>query len=170
MIFAAEMPIRQAYLNDMIPSRQRATVLSFDSLMGSSGGVVIQPVLGKAADVYSYSTSLVIGAAIQLVSVAVPRAQPPRELAGRRGDGAHARRGPAGLEAAAVDVDDLAGDVARVVRAEERDHVRDVRRLADPLEGGALRGHLLEVLEVDAEPLRGLLRHRRRDEARARRS
>jgi MFS family permease len=68
MIFAAEMPIRQAYLNDMIPSRQRATVLSFDSLMGSSGGVVIQPVLGRAADVYSYSTSLVIGAAIQLVS------------------------------------------------------------------------------------------------------
>lgn len=69
MIFAAEMPIRQAYLNDMIPSRQRATVLSFDSLMGSSGGVVIQPVLGRAADVWSYSTSLVIGAAIQLVSV-----------------------------------------------------------------------------------------------------
>ena len=34
MVFAAEMPIRQAYLNDMIPSRQRATVLSFDSLMG----------------------------------------------------------------------------------------------------------------------------------------
>jgi MFS family permease len=69
MIFAAEMPIRQAYLNDMIPSRQRATVLSFDSLMGSSGGVVIQPVLGKAADVYSYSTSLVIGAGIQLVAL-----------------------------------------------------------------------------------------------------
>jgi MFS family permease len=68
MVFAAEMPIRQAYLNGMIPSRQRATVLSFDSLMGSSGGVVIQPVLGRAADVYSYSTSLVIGAVIQLVA------------------------------------------------------------------------------------------------------
>jgi MFS family permease len=68
MVFAAEMPIRQAYLNDMIPSRQRATVLSFDSLMGSSGGVVIQPVLGRAADVYSYSASLVLGAAIQLVA------------------------------------------------------------------------------------------------------
>jgi MFS family permease len=68
MVFAAEMPIRQAYLNDMIPSRQRATVLSFDSLMGSSGGVVIQPVLGKVADVYSYSTSLVVGAFVQLVA------------------------------------------------------------------------------------------------------
>ena len=68
LMFAAAMPIRQAYLNDMIPSRQRATVLSFDSLMGNTGGVVIQPVLGRAADVYSYSTSFVIGAAFQLVA------------------------------------------------------------------------------------------------------
>ncbi|HEU5490774.1 MAG TPA: MFS transporter, partial [Gaiellaceae bacterium] len=69
MIFAALMPIRQAYLNGMIPSQQRATVLSFDSLMGSSGGVVVQPVLGKSADVYSYSTSYVIGAAIEILAV-----------------------------------------------------------------------------------------------------
>jgi MFS family permease len=68
MIFAAEMPIRQAYLNDMIPSRQRATVLSFDSLMGNSGGVVVQPLLGKAADAYSYSTSLVLGSVVQLAA------------------------------------------------------------------------------------------------------
>jgi MFS family permease len=68
LVSAAEMPIRQAYVNDMIPSRQRATVLSFDSLMGSSGGVVIQPVLGRAADVYSYSTSFVFGALIQLAA------------------------------------------------------------------------------------------------------
>ena len=69
LVFAAEMPIRQAYLNDMIPSKQRATVLSFDSLMDSSGGVVIQPVLGRAADVYSYSASFVLGALFQLAAV-----------------------------------------------------------------------------------------------------
>ena len=69
LIFAAELPIRKAYLNGMIPSQQRATVLSFDSLMGSAGGVVIQPALGKSADVYSYATSYVIGAAIQVVAV-----------------------------------------------------------------------------------------------------
>jgi MFS family permease len=69
LIFAAELPIRQAYLNGMIPSQQRATVLSFDSLMGSTGGVVIQPVLGKSADVYSYATSYVIGAAFQVIAV-----------------------------------------------------------------------------------------------------
>ena len=68
LVFAANMPIRQAYLNDMIPSQQRATVLSFDSLMGSSGGVVIQPVLGKAADVTSYGTSFAIGAVFQLLA------------------------------------------------------------------------------------------------------
>lgn len=69
LIFAASMPIRQAYLNGMIPSKQRATVLSFDSLMGSSGGVVIQPVLGKTADVYSYSTSFAVGGVFQLLSI-----------------------------------------------------------------------------------------------------
>jgi MFS family permease len=69
LVFAAVMPIRQAYLNGMIPSEQRATVLSFDSLMGSSGGVVIQPALGRAADVWSYGTSYAIGAAFQALAV-----------------------------------------------------------------------------------------------------
>jgi MFS family permease len=69
MISAATMPIRQAYLNDMIPSQQRATVLSFDSLMGSSGGVVIQPVLGKTADAYGYPASFLFAAVFQLVAL-----------------------------------------------------------------------------------------------------
>jgi hypothetical protein len=37
--------------------------------MGSSGGVVIQPALGKAADAYSYSTSFAFGALFQLAAV-----------------------------------------------------------------------------------------------------
>lgn len=57
LLFAAIGPIRQAYLNGLIPSEQRATVLSFDSLMGSAGGVVVQPTLGKTADVYGYPIS-----------------------------------------------------------------------------------------------------------------
>jgi MFS family permease len=69
LVFAAVMPIRQAYLNGMIPSDQRATVLSFDSLMGNAGGVFIQPGLGKAADVWSYGTSYVIGAGVQALAV-----------------------------------------------------------------------------------------------------
>ena len=57
LIFSAIMPIRQAYLNGLIPSEQRATVLSFDNLTGSSGGIVIQPALGKVADIYGYPAS-----------------------------------------------------------------------------------------------------------------
>jgi MFS family permease len=51
---AAAVPARQAYLNGLIPSEQRATILSFDSLMGSAGGVVAQPALGRAADLWGY--------------------------------------------------------------------------------------------------------------------
>jgi MFS family permease len=70
LMFAALVPVRQTYLNALIPSKQRATVLSFDSLFGSSGAVVIQPILGRAADVWSYQTSYVLTAAIQ--SLAIP--------------------------------------------------------------------------------------------------
>ncbi|HEX2375596.1 MAG TPA: MFS transporter [Actinomycetota bacterium] len=66
---AATLPIRMTYMNGLIPSEQRATVLSFDNLLGSSGGVVIQPVLGKAADTWSYATSYLVGAGLQLAAV-----------------------------------------------------------------------------------------------------
>ncbi len=64
LLFAATMPIRQAYMNGLIPSRQRATILSFDSLMSSSGGVWAQPALGRAADAWGYGTSYVLSAGI----------------------------------------------------------------------------------------------------------
>lgn len=69
LIGAAITPVRQAYLNDLIPSKQRATVLSFDSLLGSSGGVVSQPLLGKAADVWSYGTSYMVAGFIQMLAL-----------------------------------------------------------------------------------------------------
>ncbi len=69
LVFAAAMPMRQAYLNGLIPSSERATVLSFDSLMGSAGGVVVQPALGRSADVWSYSASYVIAGAIQIIAL-----------------------------------------------------------------------------------------------------
>lgn len=69
LAFSAATPMRQAYVNGLIPSEQRATVLSFDSLMGSAGGVAFQPVLGRAADVWSYGTSYIVSGAIALISV-----------------------------------------------------------------------------------------------------
>ncbi|HET7781172.1 MFS transporter [Pseudarthrobacter sp. GA104] len=68
IVSSAGTPVRQAYLNDMIASKQRATVLSFDSLMGSAGGVVVQPLLGRAADLYGYPASLAVGGAVQLIA------------------------------------------------------------------------------------------------------
>ena len=83
LLFAASMPIRQAYLNDRIPSQQRATILSFDSLMSSSGGVVAQPVLGRAADVWGYPASYLLSSAISALSlpflVRARRLEPPSE-------------------------------------------------------------------------------------------
>ncbi len=69
LIFAAVSPIRQAYLNGLIPSAQRATVLSFDNLIGSAGGVVVQPTLGKTADIFGYGLSYVFSALVQILAL-----------------------------------------------------------------------------------------------------
>jgi MFS family permease len=90
LVTAAATPVRQAYLNDMISSKQRATVLSFDSLMGSSGGIVVQPLMGRAADVYGYPLSLAMSGVIELFAV-------PFLLASRR------RRSPADTATAATE-------------------------------------------------------------------
>jgi MFS family permease len=69
LLFAATRPIRQAYINGLIPSRQRATILSFDSLMASSGGVWTQPVLGRAADAWGYAPSYLMSAGISALAL-----------------------------------------------------------------------------------------------------
>ncbi len=69
LLFAASMPIRQAYMNGLIPSRQRATILSFDSLMDSTGGVWTQPALGRAADVWGYAPTYLISAGISALAL-----------------------------------------------------------------------------------------------------
>ncbi|MCR8670286.1 MFS transporter [Agrococcus sp. HG114] len=67
---AVDDPVRRAYLNDMVPSKQRATVLSFDSLLGSGGSSIAQPFLGRSADLGGYGLSLLLSGA--LTAVAVP--------------------------------------------------------------------------------------------------
>jgi MFS family permease len=69
LLFAASMPIRQTYLNGLIPSQQRATILSFDSLMDSTGGVWAQPLLGRVADVWGYAPSYLMGAGISALAL-----------------------------------------------------------------------------------------------------
>ncbi len=69
LMYSAALPIRRAYINGLIPSQQRATILSFDSLMASSGGVVAQPVLGRVADVWGYPASYLVSSAINAVAL-----------------------------------------------------------------------------------------------------
>jgi len=69
VVFAATMPVRQAFINDLIPSKERATVLSSYNLLGSSGGVLIQPALGRAADAWGYATSYLIGAGVEIIAL-----------------------------------------------------------------------------------------------------
>ena len=69
MAFAASTPVRQAYLNSLIPSEQRATVLSFDSMVNSLGGVTFQPLLGRVADTLGYAVSYVVSAGIACISL-----------------------------------------------------------------------------------------------------
>ncbi len=69
MALAVEEPMRRAFVNGLIPSEQRATVLSFDSLMGSAGGVVAQPILGRVADLGGYGASYLVAAGIQAAAI-----------------------------------------------------------------------------------------------------
>ena len=103
LMFAADAPIRKAYINDMIPSKQRATVLSFDSLLGNSGGVVLHPALGRAADVYGYPISFVFSGIFAAVAmpflVASRRERSPADEARDDSEStapARSRRGTAG--------------------------------------------------------------------------
>jgi MFS family permease len=69
LVFAAVMPIREAFLNGLIPSGERATVLSFDNVLSSSGGVVFQPALGRIADARGYPAAYLASAAIELAAL-----------------------------------------------------------------------------------------------------
>jgi hypothetical protein len=44
-------------------------VLSTDNLLASSGGVVVQPGLGRAADVFGWGTSYLVAAGIELLAL-----------------------------------------------------------------------------------------------------
>ncbi|HEU4385393.1 MAG TPA: MFS transporter [Anaeromyxobacteraceae bacterium] len=68
LVFAAAQPIRQAFLNELIPSAQRATVLSSDNLLASLGAVIAQPPLGKAAEAAGYPVSYLAAAGVELLA------------------------------------------------------------------------------------------------------
>ena len=66
----ASMPVKQAYLHQKTPSEKRATVISFDALLGSGGGFIGQTGLGWVARRFGLSTGYIIGGVI--LSLAAP--------------------------------------------------------------------------------------------------
>jgi MFS family permease len=69
IVYAAVGPVRQAFINGLIPSEQRATVLSSDNLLASLGSVAFQPALGKVADASGYPASYVVSAGIECLAL-----------------------------------------------------------------------------------------------------
>jgi MFS family permease len=59
-------PVRSAWLNACIPSEQRATLISLDSLFGEAGGTVGQLGLGYVSKSVSIPVAWVIGGALQI--------------------------------------------------------------------------------------------------------
>ncbi len=62
-------PIKQSYLHQLIPSEQRATIISFDSLVGSSGSVLGQIGLGGLSQNVSIASGYIAGGIILLFNV-----------------------------------------------------------------------------------------------------
>jgi MFS family permease len=63
------LPIKQAYLNAHIPSAQRATIISLDSMFASSGGVIGQSVWGWVARMRSIGTAWAFSGVTLLIGI-----------------------------------------------------------------------------------------------------
>jgi MFS family permease len=62
-------PVRQAYLHQQVAGEQRATVVSFDSMVANLGGVGGQAGLGYLARLHDYGTGYLAGGAITLLAI-----------------------------------------------------------------------------------------------------
>jgi MFS family permease len=65
IIFASTLglifPLKQSYLHSLIPSEHRATIISFDSLIGSTGSVFGQVGYGFLSEKISISSGYIVG-------------------------------------------------------------------------------------------------------------
>ena len=64
-------PVKQAYLHEMTPSEQRATVVSFDSMVGNGGGILGQSGLGYVSRVRSIPDAFVLGGLFTLLVIPI---------------------------------------------------------------------------------------------------
>ena len=64
-------PVKQAYLHQVIPTEQRATIISFDSLVANGGGMVGQIGLGYLAHTRSIAFGYVVGGITTLLALPI---------------------------------------------------------------------------------------------------
>jgi MFS family permease len=62
-------PVKQAYIHQVIPSEQRAAIVSLDSMAASCGGMIAQSGLGYLAQVNSIAAGYVVGGLVQLLLI-----------------------------------------------------------------------------------------------------
>jgi hypothetical protein len=64
-------PVRQAYFHQRVSGEQRATVVSFDSMVGSLGGVGGQLGLGYLSKLHDYAAGYVAGGVISILAIPI---------------------------------------------------------------------------------------------------
>jgi MFS family permease len=64
-------PVRQTYLHHSIPTTERATLVSFDSLMGSLGSVGGQTGLGYLSQERSIPVGFVVGGLATILAIPI---------------------------------------------------------------------------------------------------
>jgi MFS family permease len=74
-------PVRSAYLHQVVPSGQRATVVSFDSMVSNAGGIGGQVGLGALGETRSVGSAFVVGGLV--TAAALPLLGRLRRLGGR---------------------------------------------------------------------------------------
>lgn len=99
-------PVKQAYLHASVPSAQRASVVSFDSMFGNGGGIVGQAGLGWLARSQSIEQGYILGGAATLLAVPVHYAV--RSL-GESADVIVGDQGGTGAPCAAQGIPEIAG-------------------------------------------------------------
>lgn len=71
LAFGIITPVKQGYLHQLIPSAQRATVISFNAMMDSSGGVLGQTGLGYLAQQQGLGAGFVVGGATTALAIPI---------------------------------------------------------------------------------------------------
>jgi MFS family permease len=64
-------PVRQTYFHGLIPTEQRATLVSFDSLIGSVGSIGGQTGLGWLSQERSIAAGFVVGGLATVVNIPI---------------------------------------------------------------------------------------------------